>query len=106
MEGRIEDPSQPQIPRTRVPNPHNYTELQLAERKIAVDDLIRKHPTVPEKWIEWTYDVIVNKDEEEVKDIVNNNLWDKPIKEKRETGGTLVGSCEVLDLGGNVVQTI
>lgn len=63
-------------------NPHNYTELELAKREKAIKDMGRDHPTIPPKWLEWLYDIVENKPQEEIEDIINNNKWSKKLVDR------------------------
>jgi len=97
MQPNIDDPSYTEIPRCPEPrNPYNYTELEKAKKALAIKDAVRDYPRLPEKWIEWMYDTIENKPKEEVDRIINEKLWEKPIKPDRMTGGTIKGALEVL----------
>jgi len=82
--------------RYKEPNPFNYSELELAKRKKALIDAEKDFPNVPPKWIEWLYDVLEQKGEEEVKKIIENKEWEKKLNNKRMLSGTLK-SVEVLD---------
>ena len=100
MEGLVVDESQPEIPRIAPPDEklkklYNYTEFDLAKREKAINDGVRDHPKLPPKWIEWLYDIVENKPKEEVEKIINEKLWEKPIKQ-RELGGVIKGALEVL----------
>ena len=77
-----------EIPRATRPNPWNYTNLQQATKDKAVKDAVRDYPNLPPKWIEWMYDIVENKPKTEIEKIINEGLWEKPIKE-RDTGGVL-----------------
>ena len=104
MEGRIVDETQPEIPRSKRPNPYEYTELDFAKKDLAVRDMLRDHPTIPEKWLSWLYDVIEHKSPDEVADIINNNKWDMPLNKDREKGGTIIGACEVLPPPNTLIE--
>ena len=82
--------------RYKEPNSFNYTELELAKRKKALIDAEKDFPLVPPKWIEWMYDVLEQKDEEEVKKIIENKEWEKKLNNDRMLSGTLK-SVEILD---------
>jgi NADH:ubiquinone oxidoreductase subunit len=86
-----------EFPRRERPNPHNFTEEQIARRDLEVRACCEKHPTVPEKWIEWMWDICEKTPEEELKNIVNNKLWEKPVKERITEG--VIQSLEVLPPG-------
>ena len=76
------------IPRATRPNPWNYNNLELAKKDKAVKDAIKDYPNIPEKWIDWMYDIVEHKSKEEIEKIINEGLWEKPIK-TRDTGGVL-----------------
>lgn len=82
--------------RYKEPNPFNYSELELAKKKKALIDAEKDYPLVPAMWIEWLYDVLEQKGEEEVKRIIENKEWEKKLNNKRMLSGTLK-SVEILD---------
>ena len=78
-------------------NHYNYTDLELSIKKKAIRDAIRDYPNVPEIWIDWLYDVVEKgHSKEEIADIIDNNKWGGPAKE-RNMGGQIVGAVDVLD---------
>jgi len=77
------------IPRHKQENPYKYTEVQLAKRKGDIRAMIKDYPTVPPMWVEWIYDVITNKPQEEVEKIMNEGLWANPGKFAKAPGGLL-----------------
>ena len=83
------------IPRRERPNPNNYTALEIAERDLTVDAMLQKHPTLPRTWLEYVYDLCKNKPEEEIKEIINTKAWEKPIKERLNTG--VIKSVEIIN---------
>jgi NADH:ubiquinone oxidoreductase subunit len=91
-------------PRAVRRNPHNYSNLELARRDKEVSEAMKAFPNLPPKWIEWMWDTVENKPKDEMEKIINESLWDKPLKE-REMGGVLKGAMEVIpykeDLGEN-----
>lgn len=68
------------IPRHEPENHYNYTELELAERKKALRDMERDYPNLPFAWLEMAYDWHKNANEDEVKKIINEKLWEAPGK--------------------------
>jgi len=78
-----------EIPRHKPNNPFNYSEFEKSKRAKAIRDAEKDYPSVPPLWIEWLYDVIQNKDAEEVKRIIENNEWDKEPEHKYQQGGVL-----------------
>lgn len=90
------DEVEKEFPRAKRPNPFNYTDLQFAKRDQAIRDMHKDHPTIPHKWLEWMYDTIENKPESEVDEIIRTNAWDVKRNLDRQTGGTIVGACEIL----------
>ena len=85
-----------EIPRHEPKNPFNYSKVELAKRKKAVSDAEKDYPAVPGLWIEWMYDLLEQKGEEEVNRIIESGEWEKQTNPNRQFGGTLK-SCEVLD---------
>ena len=86
-----------EIPRAEKKNPYNYDELQLATKNKALKDAAKDFPNIPEKWIEWMYDSIENKPQEEVEEIIKTGAWLKPVKTDRQIGGVIKGACEVFE---------
>lgn len=80
---------QTDLPRYTKPNPYNYTQTQLNTRTSALREMVKDYPNVPPMWCEWLYDVITNKSQEEVENIINNKLWETPSKFAVAPGGTL-----------------
>ena len=94
-EYKVVDENDPLPPRTKRPNPLNYTELQMATRDMQLRDMGTAHPKIPYKWLEWLYDTIENKPKEEVDKIINEKLWEDPINLTRQMGGIIKGSMTV-----------
>jgi hypothetical protein len=92
------------LPRKEKYNPFNYTELELIERKMAVDELEKKHPNVPRAWMEYAYDYCKNNDENEVKKVIDEGLWEKPLKE-RDVGGVFK-NIEVINPGDDEYEKL
>ena len=82
----VEYSSIQEFPRRERYNPHNFTEEQLARRDLEVIEAKKNHPTVPEKWLEWMWDIVETKSKEELDDIVNNKKWEKPVKHRITEG--------------------
>ena len=68
------------IPRHVPSNPYNYSGAQLAERKKTLKDLAEVYPHLPFAWLEMAYDFEKNTPREEIQEIINNKLWEKPGK--------------------------
>ena len=64
------------IPRHIPDNPYKYSIIQMAERKRALRDLATDYPTLPYGWLEMAYDFEKNTDPEEIKQIINDGLWE------------------------------
>jgi len=98
-----------EIPRAKRANPYNYTPLQFAIRDKAIKDMSRDFTNIPYKWLEWLYDTVENKKEEEIDKIINDGLWEEPINKDRQTGGVLKGNCEIEtpnDLSNNDLKSL
>mgnify|MGYP003677808427 CR=1 FL=1 len=65
-------------PRHEPENPYSYTMVQLAKRTKALKDIAKDYPYMNSEWSKWIYDVIENMPQEEVQEIMDKNLWDKP----------------------------
>ena len=57
------------IPRHKPENHFNYTDDQLAEKKLAIEKLKIIYPTVPEYYAELVYDLCVNTEPEKIEEI-------------------------------------
>ena len=57
------------IPRHKPENHFNYTDDQLAEKKLALEKLKIIYPTVPEYYAELVYDLCVNTEPEKIEEI-------------------------------------
>jgi hypothetical protein len=85
------------IPRYEKPNPHNYTNLELAEKDKIMRVAEKEYPNQSPKIIELLYDMITKqKTQEEVNEIINKGLWEKKSSIVRPTGGTFK-TMEILD---------
>ena len=85
------------IPRKERPNPYNYTNLEIAERDATLENMAKQHPTIPFTWLEYVYDLVKNKPEEEIKKIINNGEWEKPVKERLNQG--IYKNVEIINPG-------
>jgi hypothetical protein len=74
------------LPRKEKHNPYNYTELDLIKKKMTVDELEKNHTNIPRAWMEYAYDYCTNTPENEVKKVIEEGLWEKPLKQ-RDVGG-------------------
>ena len=66
------------IPRYQNNNPYNYSQQELTKRKKSLIDIQRDFPNVNSEWTKWLYDMVENMPEEEVKNIIDKGLWEKP----------------------------
>lgn len=76
-----------EIPRYQPSNPYKYDNLTLAKRKQQVDAACKDYPNVSPNMIEMAWDLIQNKPEAEINDIINNGTWEKADKKTRDTCG-------------------
>ena len=86
-----------ELPRHKPNNPYNYSKLDLAKRKKALIDIERDFPNVPKMWAEWLYDVMTNKPQEEVEEIINSGKWETPSDKYGIAPGGLIKCAEVLE---------
>lgn len=84
-----------EIPRHTQTNLYNYTKVEQSQRKKALIDIERDFPLVPKLWAEWMYDVIGHMPQEEVEEIINKGLWEKPSKKYGEAPGGTIKCAEV-----------
>tara|TARA_R110002072_G_scaffold12548_1_gene54035 strand:+ start:3475 stop:3723 length:249 start_codon:yes stop_codon:yes gene_type:complete len=68
-------------------NPLNLTNMELQERKEAVDQQVAKHPDVPPQWVEMLWNFLHKRTEQECRDMVNNGelFAEKKNDEQEET---------------------
>tara|TARA_R110000803_G_scaffold11402_3_gene34092 strand:- start:2119 stop:2472 length:354 start_codon:yes stop_codon:yes gene_type:complete len=95
MEGRIVDASAQTIPRAVRFNPLGYTEEQLAQRDEKVHELSKKFTKVPPKWLEYLWDAMEKRTDEEITELIKNEDWLKPLKKDRQTGGVIKDACDI-----------
>ena len=81
--------------RAERPNPEGLSKLELAEKDAMVDEMIKRHPKIPPKWLEWLYDTWKRKGEGEMQRIIDSGEWDKPLVE-RNKGGVIKDAMEVI----------
>ena len=84
------------IPRHQPENPHNYSKVQLAQRKKALLDMKKDYPNIPDGWLEMAYDFHENTPAEEIDTIINSGKWEVPGQFSKSKGGTLT-CMEILD---------
>ena len=94
MEPTIVDASLQEIPRATRYNPLNYDELTLARRDEKVDELAKKFPKIPEKWLEYLWDSMEKRTDEEITELIKSEEWLPPVKE-RQKGGVIKGACVI-----------
>lgn len=99
------DSSTDEIKRFTPPNPYNYTPSQLAKRSNTIATMAERHPTTPHAWICNLYDILEHKSLEEIKDILDNKLWEGAPKE-RQKGGTIANALTILEPGEDPHKTI
>lgn len=63
------------LERYKTPNPYNYNNLELAQRRIEVDECKKRHPNVPAFYIEMVYDYIKNTPENLVNQNIIEDIW-------------------------------
>jgi hypothetical protein len=82
------------LERHKKDNPYNYTEEQLDKKKLALLDMKRLYPDVPEYYAELVYDMVANKTDEEIEEL-KHRVDNTPPKYNGE-GGTSY-TLEILD---------
>ncbi len=80
--------------RRKKDNPYNYTEEQLDKKKLALLDMKRLYPDVPEYYAELVYDLCVNKTDEEIEKL-KQQVDNTPAKYSGEGGSSY--TLEILD---------
>jgi hypothetical protein len=94
MNPTIVDASANEIPRAKRYNPLGYDEEQFARRDEKVDELAKKFPTIPTKWLEYLWDSMEKRTDEEITELIKSEKWLKPVKE-RQMGGVLKDAMQV-----------
>ena len=56
-------------------NPYNYSKIDLAKKEQAIKAAARDFPNVPMFYIEMAYDCVENTPEDEMKEIIDKDLW-------------------------------
>jgi len=69
--------------RKKADNPHNYTDDQLLEKKVAMKTLKEIYPDVPQYYAELAYDLCVNTSQEEI-DKIKERVETIPFKYKNK----------------------
>lgn len=64
------------------PNSWGYTEEQKSIRKKALKAMREDYPDLPPLWVENIYDLITNKTDEQVKEIIESKSWEQPPKKR------------------------
>jgi hypothetical protein len=90
----VVDASAQEIPRATRYNPLNYDDETLSRKDEKVDELAKKFPKIPEKWIEWLWDSMEKRTDEEITELIKSEKWLPPVKE-RELGGVIKGACVI-----------
>ena len=61
--------------RAKPSNPYNYSNIDLAKKEQAIKAAARDFPNVPMFYIEMAYDVTEHIPEDEMKEIIDKDLW-------------------------------
>lgn len=62
-------------------NPLNLTNHELEERKLAIEEQMKKHPNISPQWVEWLWNFLHSHTEQECIDMVNAG----ELKKKNDT---------------------
>jgi len=71
-----------QLERAKPSNPYNYSKIDLAKKEQAIKAAMRDYPNIPAFYIEMAYDCVENTPEDEMKEIIDKDLWINFKKEK------------------------
>ncbi len=85
----------PGTERYKESNPYNYSDLDLQKRKIQLKAAKDMYPNLPDEWIAMAYDVITNKTEEEVNEIIETKAYENYERKERVLGGSSIGSVKI-----------
>ena len=97
-EDEVSEKSTEEIPRHKMTNPYNYTDLEKSKRSLVIDVMISKYPHTPVAWITWLYDILEHKTPEEIKDIIETKAWEGKPK-VRDVPGTIPNALTILEPG-------
>jgi len=72
------------LERAKPSNPYNYSKIDLARKEQAIKAASRDYPNIPAFYIEMAYDVTEHIPEDEMKEIIDKDLWVNYKKEARK----------------------
>mgnify|MGYP003627820517 CR=1 FL=1 len=76
------------LPKYKEPNPRNYTEMQLARKRLETRQMVKQYPEVSPQWIGWCWDFIENTSKERIAEIIETKEFEnRPQKEGRQSKG-------------------
>ena len=61
----------PGLERIKQENPRNLTSAQLEARKNAIEEQMTKYPNLSPTWVQWLWNYLSTKTEEECEELVN-----------------------------------
>ena len=83
------------FPRGDDDNPHNFSNVDLARRKVEVKKIHEDFPDVPILWCKWLWEMNELAEEGEMKRIAESGEWEIPGKFTRPPGGNVTEGCAV-----------
>lgn len=70
------------LPRYKEENPLGLTNMQLEERRAAVEEQMKKHPNISPQWVEWLWNYLRDFSDTELADMVNAGELKRKVGEK------------------------
>tara|TARA_R110002153_G_scaffold39035_1_gene112692 strand:- start:174 stop:542 length:369 start_codon:yes stop_codon:yes gene_type:complete len=80
-----------EVPRYEMPNPRNYTNLELEEKAKRIKNLEKEFPNVPPYWVDMLYDYLSKKDDKELKKMINEDRHGEEAKNPRKPEPAEIG---------------
>jgi len=71
------------VPRYVMPNPRNYTNMELEKKAKQIKVLHKDYPNVPEYWLDMLYDYLITKDDDTLEKMINTEIHSRPPKNPR-----------------------
>jgi hypothetical protein len=59
------------LSRCKDENPLGLTNVQLEQRRAAVEEQLKRHPNISPQWVEWLWNYLRDYSEEELEEMVN-----------------------------------
>ena len=102
------------MPRYEAPNPHNFSDLQLADRQKFINDSLKDYPNMSHLMVGYWWDIVATTPAEQLQKEIEDGKWAKKgvLTKKRPKPGTYDGwgnlindleKTDITDIGGNKI---